>query len=145
MTMTGTTLDFPSVAWFEALAEASARDEERYRRLGFVDIALGVRVGEQAFCLAFEDFGCASVSEWDAKRPVACVVSASLEDWQELVRHIQAHGHADPRHTLNSLVLAGDRFELTGEEQLDIDAFYRFNATIQAFFDECASVPTSFG
>ncbi|MCZ7526166.1 MAG: SCP2 sterol-binding domain-containing protein [Acidimicrobiia bacterium] len=144
MTAIDTGLLFPSTAWFRALAEAVAADEPRYRRLGYVDLTLGVRVGDAGFRLVFEDFGCSAVEEWDGGAPVDCVVSASAEDWQELVGHIQGRGSADPRHTLNSLVLAGDRFTLAGDEQLGVDAFYRFNATLQAFVEEAAKVPTRF-
>ena len=68
-----------------------------------------LRVGDKAYRIAFEDFGCTGVDEWDGKKPVDCVISASDGDWRELIEHIQARGTADARHTLNSLVLAGDR------------------------------------
>jgi hypothetical protein len=144
MTMTETSLAFPSVPWFQALAAAAARDGERYRHLGVVDMALAVWVGDECYRLVFEDYGCSEVTEWDGPSPVDCALGAAPEDWEELVRHIQANRHADPHHTLNSLVLVGDRFSLTGDDQLGIDTFYRFNATIQAFFEECAAVPTHF-
>jgi len=135
-------LAFPSVAWFEALARAAAADEPRYRGLGFVEITLGVKVGDQGYRIRFEDFGCTEVTEWSGQDPVDCVVSATPEDWRELIAHIQERGSADPQHTLNSLVLAGDRFELSGDEQLGIDRFYRFNASLQAFIEEARGVPT---
>ena len=34
------------------------------------------------------------------------------------------------------------RFALSGDEQLGIDRFYRFNASLQAFIEEARSVPT---
>ncbi len=74
--------------------------------------------------------------------PVDCVVSAEPSDWRELIAHIQERGSADSEHTLNSLVLAGDRFVLTGDEQLGIDRFYRYNASLQAFIEEARGVPT---
>ena len=134
-------LVFPSVEWFRALSAAAAADDARYRRLGVVDLVMGVRVGDAGFRLAFCDFGCEGVDAWDGTEPVDCVLSASLGDWEELVAHIRDRGSADPSHTLNSLVLAGDRFTLTGDEQLGIDAFYRFNATLQAFIEEAAGLP----
>ncbi len=135
-------LEFPSVPWFQALAEAAAADEPRYRRLGFMEITLGVKVGDQGYRITFEDFGCTGVEDWDGSAPVDCVVSADPADWRELIEHIQERGSADPKHTLNSLVLAGDRFALTGDEQLGIDRFYRFNASLQAFIEEARGVPT---
>jgi hypothetical protein len=138
----GRALEFPSTGWFRALAEAAAADEPRYRKLGYVEIKLGVNVGENGYRMTFEDFGCTEVEEWDGSEAVDCAVSASPGDWQELITHIQARGSADPQHTLNSLVLAGDRFALSGDEQLGVDRFYRFNASLQAFIEEARSVPT---
>ena len=136
------TIEFPSAPWFRALAEAASANESRYRRLGFMEITLGVKVGEKGYRITFEDFGCAGVEDWDGSVPVDCVVSADSADWRELIEHIQERGSADPEHTLNSLVLAGDRFALSGDEQLGIDRFYRFNASLQAFIEEAHSVPT---
>jgi hypothetical protein len=135
-------LEFPSTAWFRALAEAASTDESRYRRFGYLEIKLGVNVGEKGYRMIFEDFGCSEVEEWDGSAPVDCTVSASPADWRELIAHIQARGSADPQHTLNSLVLAGDRFALSGDEQLGVDRFYRFNASLQAFIEEARNVPT---
>ncbi len=135
-------IEFPSAPWFRALAEAASADEPRYRRLGFMEITLGVKVGDQGYRITFEDFGCSEVEDWDGSAPVDCVVSADPDNWRELIAHIQERGSADPQHTLNSLVLAGDRFALTGDEQLGIDRFYRFNASLQAYIEEAHNVPT---
>ncbi len=135
-------IEFPSTLWFRALADAATADEPRYRRLGFMEITLGVKVGEKGYRITFEDFGCNGVEDWDGSVPVDCVVSADPGNWRELIAHIQERGTADPEHTLNSLVLTGDRFELSGDEQLGIDRFYRFNASLQAFIEEARSVPT---
>ncbi|MFQ5514023.1 MAG: hypothetical protein ACE5FG_06245 [Myxococcota bacterium] len=133
---------FPSTEWFRVLADSAAKNTPHYRHLGTFDLALALCVGEKSYRLSFEDFGCSGVEEWDGKKPVDCVISASLEDWRALITHIQERGTADPQHTLNSLVLAGDRFRLTGEDQLGIDRFYRFNASLQCFIEEARNVPT---
>lgn len=144
-----TALAFPSCEWFRALADRARGDAARYRRLGYSDVRLGLRIGDDGYVLEFRDFGDVDVSEWDRVRDdtstegVDCVIRASLDDWRALVEHIVANGHADPNHTLNSLVLAGDRFVLEGDDQLGVDSFYRFNATIQALLDEAARVPTT--
>jgi len=135
-------IEFPSAPWFRALAAAVSEDEPRYRRLGFMEITLGLKVGDRGYRISFEDFGCTEVADWDGSAPVDCVVSADSADWRELIEHIQQRGSADSDHTLNSLVLAGDRFELSGDEQLGIDRFYRFNASLQAFIEEAHGVPT---
>lgn len=134
---------FPSSAFFRALAQSAAQDPARYRRLGALDLTLAIRVGDKGYRMSFEDFGCTGVEDWDGAKPVDCVITASEGDWRELFSHIQARGSADAEHTLNSLVLAGDRFVLSGEEQLGIDRFYRFNASVQAFIEEARNVPTA--
>ena len=144
MTTATRALTFPSVEWFRALAAAAATDEARYHKLGVVDLTLGVQVGDDGYRLDFADFGCTSVNAWDGIAPVDCVIRASADDWRELIEHVQERGAADSRHTLNSLVLTGDRFVLEGDDQLGVDAFYRFNATLQAFVEEAGGIPTRF-
>lgn len=135
---------FPSVPWFRALADRAEAgpDAERFRRLGVVDTAFAMRVGDFAYRLVFDGFSCSEVAEWDGEAPVDFVLEAPMAEWRELVEHLQEHGSLDGAHSLNSLVLAGDRFRLSGDEQLGIDCFYRFNPSIQAFLELAASVPT---
>ncbi len=131
---------FPSVGYFRALATSARSDIDRYRRLGATDIALGLIVGDQAFRLEFEDYECTDISPWDSSDTgaVDCWVSASPQDWDELIAHIRSRKKADSTHTLNSLVLADDRFHLGGTSQLGMDKFYRYNATLQSFFEEAS-------
>lgn len=138
------TVPFPSLAWFQALADAAARDPDRYRRLGWVELVFGIVVGEERYRLTFDGYVCTEVAPWLPGERVDCWVEASAADWRELIEHLQTRGRADARHTLNSLVLAGDRFRLRADEQLGADAFYRFNATLQAFIEEARNVPTEF-
>lgn len=135
---------FPSVAWFEALA---ARTEEgphaaNFRRFGVIDTVFAVRVGEHAYRLTFDGYGCTEAVEWDGASPVDFVIEASLADWRELIDHVRDRGTADGTHTLNSLVLGGDRFRLSGDDQLGVDNFYRYNPTLQAFIELAGTVPT---
>ena len=41
--------------------------------------------------------------------------------------------------------MAGVPLRVVAEDQLKTDIFYRFNQSIQAFFNEAAGVPTEFG
>ena len=143
-----TTIDrdvvFPSTEYFEALAASARCDELRYRRLGATDVVWAVVIGDQGYRLVFEDYGCVDVSPWDGTGGVDFVVSAERPDWCELVQHLAGRTGADSDHTLNSLVLADRRFHLSGAEQLGMDKFYRYNATIQAYFEESRNVPVCF-
>lgn len=135
---------FPSLAWFQALTETADQHPDRYRRLGWVELALGVRIGDDRYRLVFDGYGCTEVSEHGPGDAVDCELVASAADWRELIEHLQARPHADSAHSLNSLVLAGDRFQLVADEQLGADAFYRFNATLQTFIEEAHHLETVF-
>lgn len=135
-------------AWFEDMAAAMGDDPDRYRRLGVNDVHVGFRVDsegdlpEAAFLLTFRDFECAAVEEVDPGRldGPGCdyYLAARRSDWEDLVAHVQEKGRADPSHTLNTLVLADERVHVRGATQLGVDTFYRLNASLQAFFEECA-------
>lgn len=133
---------FPSVGYFRSLASSARGDLDRYRRLGATDISLGLLVGGEGFRLVFEDYECTDVASWDASETtsVDCWIEASLEDWLELMDHIRSRKKADSSHTLNSLVLADERFHLAGTTQLGMDMFYRYNATLQSFFEEAGKI-----
>lgn len=135
---------FPSSEWFEALASVARSQPERYRRLGATEIRIGIDVGDSGWRVVFDDYEVTEVAVRHPAMAVDCTLSASPEDWRELVEHIRERGSADPTHTLNSLVLSGTRFTLSGEDQLGVDRFYRFNATLQAFIDGAKDVPTRF-
>lgn len=138
-----------TTALLEGMAAATRRDSERYRRLGAADIRFGLRVDaasgtpEAAYVMTFADFECEGVQEVtpatldDASR-CDCYVAAGRDAWESLIAHIVEKGRADAAHTLNTLVLADEDFHLGGATQLGVDAFYRLNATLQAFVEECA-------
>jgi hypothetical protein len=64
-----------------------------------------------------------------------------------MVENIRRHGHADLTHTLNYLTLPDWPLRLiptADDDQLDVDRFYRYNESLQQFFDEAAGVETRF-
>lgn len=130
---------FPSVPWFEQLARQADESPfaERFRRLGVVDTTFAVRVGDVAFRLTFDGFGCAEVAEWDGAEPVDFVLDAPEADWRDFLERHES--------SLNSLVLRDERFHLRGDDQLGVDNFYRYNPSLEAFFELAASVPTVYG
>ena len=132
--MTLLTHHFPSLRWFKEQAHRTEEPgtAERFRRLGVVDTTFAVVVGDEGYRIVFDGFGCDEVTEWHEDWPVDFVLSAPVETWREVV---------DGGRSLNSLVLGGD-LELTGDEQLGIDCFYRFNPTIESFVELAADLPT---
>jgi len=134
---------FPSTEWFLALKSGMERDPERYRRLGTVDVVLIAKVdaetGSELYEITFRGYRCSGVRRLQslAEAPVrAIVLEGSLATWREMIESIEKNGKADLAHTLNTLTLADTPMRVTATNQLDIDAFYRFQETLQEFFDE---------
>lgn len=148
---------FPSVAWFQALADRMDAQPEKYRRLGNVDLTLVPHVlypdgREVVLRLVFEGPHCRTVDAPPTlvavRGPHPVVIEGEYATWREMVENIRTHGHADLQHTLNFLTLPDWPLRLHALDpdagQLDVDRFYRYAATLQAFFDEAGSVPTEF-
>lgn len=141
---------FPSTEWFRAVSDRVAKDKERFKLLGYVDAAVGIKVdangaGSRSYVLHFADYGVTDVTEVKDPAPVAdFVIEGSLTAWTEMIKNIRDHGEPDLDHTLNRLTMAGVPLKLVARDQLQADLFYRFNQSFQAFFNEAASVPTEF-
>ncbi len=141
------TLVFPSVEWFEALRQLVNADPE-FRRLGTVDAAMGVKVGQRVFVIIFEAFECVEVREGDESdlNDLDFYLELSEADWRDLVENTKANGGADRQHTLNTLDLTkadGLSQNATGD-QLRGDIFFRVNESLQYFFDLAAQLDTVF-
>jgi hypothetical protein len=142
---------FPSTEWFLALKSGMERDPERYRRLGTVDVVLIAKIdretGSELYEIAFRGYRCVGVRRLQslAEAPAGAVVlEGSLATWREMIESIEKNGKADLAHTLNTLTLADTPMRVTAANQLDIDAFYRFQETLQEFFDEAAGFGSDF-
>ena len=59
-------------------------------------------------------------------------------------RQIQANGHATHDFTLNSLDLHTETELARGHDYTRRDLFYRFNQTLQEYFDMAAKFETTF-
>jgi hypothetical protein len=145
-------MKFPTVEWFEALEEVATANIDTFRRLGFCDAAVGVKIlaengvdSDRGFVLTFDGYSCNSVEEVDNPESAAdFVLEAKLGAWKEMIENITANGGADLKHTLNYLVLPNDPINLVATDQLKDDVFSRFNSTFQEFFDGAQHVQTEF-
>jgi hypothetical protein len=148
---------FPSVAWFQRLADDMAAQPERFRKLGSIDLTLIPRITypdgrSELYSLEFVGHGCravgrpASPAEVGGRHPV--ILDGEYGAWREMIENIHAHGGADLTHTLNYLTLPDWPLRLVpvdeDEGQLDVDRFYRYNETLQQFFDGAARLSTRF-
>jgi hypothetical protein len=138
------------VEWFTALSRRADERREHFKKLGYFDAKVGIEIdangsGKKGFVLDFANYGVEQVVEVDEPQAVAdFVIEGGASAWTEMVRNIRDHGEADLDHTLNRLTMAGVPLRVTARDQLDIDLFYRFNQSLQAFFNEAANVPTEF-
>lgn len=137
---------FPSEEWFAALQRAADEDPARYRRLGTVDLVLVARIdmptgAPELYEVTFAAYRCTRVrrlSRLADAAPGAVVLEGPYDVWREMVESIERHGKADLAHTLNTLTLADFPMRVTAANQLDVDRFYRYQETLQEFFDEAA-------
>jgi hypothetical protein len=148
---------FPSVGWFRAVADRMAVQPEKYRKLGAMDLTLVPRITfpdghAEVYSLAFEGHRCRAVERLESadavrgRHPV--VLEGEYAAWREMLENIRRNRRADLTHSLNYLTLPDWPFRLVAVDedagQLDVDRFYRYNETLQEFFDETAQVDTRF-
>jgi len=145
-------MKFPTVPWFEALEKEAEKNSDTFRRLGFCDAVVGVKVlaengqdKDRSFLLTFDGYSCNSVQEVDNVEQAAdFVMEAKFGAWKEMIENITANGGPDLRHTLNFLTLPGVPIKVTSRDQLKDDVFSRFNSTFQEFFNGAQHVETEF-
>jgi len=142
---------FPSCNWFEALGDRMEIDHTSYRELGSIDCVMVVNVeggeGGELYEIVFESFGVRSVRKLESLAdavPEHFVLNAPLAVWREMIENIHNDGAPDLKHTLNYLTFPDDPMEITGPDQLEVDAFYRYNESLQRFFNGAAAVATSY-
>ena len=144
-------MKFPSEAWFQELQERAAAKPDRFKRLGFVEANVGIKVesGNGAppagFVLEFNGYDCKKISASQRPEDAAdFVLVGPYTAWKEMIENIREHGEADLQHTLNVLTMPGVPLKLEASDQLKADLFYRYNQTLQEFFNGAAEVETEF-
>jgi hypothetical protein len=144
-------MKFPSQAWFAALQEEAAEKPDRYRRLGFTEATVGVKIepsngdAGSGYVLDFHGYGCRSVAQSDQPEATAdFVLAGPYSAWKEMIENIRENGEADLSHTLNVLTMPGVPLKLQADDQLKADLFFRYNSTLQEFFNGAAAVETEF-
>lgn len=138
--------EFPSTEWLTDVAQLATHDDT-YRKFGRVDALVGIRVGDRAFRLTFDVFDISDVREitFDELRDLDFYLEMEPERWRAMLDNIREHGHAEGEFTLNSLDLRlsdGLHQNATGDGYR-ADKFFRFNESLQRFFDLSAQVPVS--
>ena len=138
---------FPSIEWLERVAQLAMHDDA-YRRFGRVDALVGLKVGDRAFRLTFDvlDIGYIRAIRHDELRDLDFYLDMESDRWQTMLETIRERGRAERDCTLNSLDLMlpdGLHQNATGDGYR-ADKFFRFNESLQRFFDVSAEVETTF-
>jgi len=144
-------MKFPTVEWFQALEEQATQRAETFRRLGFCDATVGIKVlaeGELAKERSFVSPSMATDARWCRRCRTEKVADFVLEGkygvWKEMIENIRNNRGPDLRHTLNYLTLPGDPIRINAQDQLKQDLFFRYNGTLQEFFNGAQQVKTEF-
>ncbi len=143
--MTADPIVFPSLDWFEALQKL-VNDDPAYRQIGTVDAAMGVKVADEVFVVTFEAFECRSVragNEYDLIN-VDFFIEMEPDAWRTMLENIKANGAAEAGQTLVSLDMLHEISTNATGDQLRADMFFRYNQSLQHFFDLSANLNTEF-
>jgi hypothetical protein len=136
---------FPSVEWFNAVKDLVNADPN-FRQLGTVDTVTGAKVGNKIYEITFEAFECTGVREVNenALRDMDFWMEQSYDAWKDMLENIKKNGAADLTHTLNTIDLSAPEGFARSHDGYRRDAFYRFNQSIQDFFNAAAKIDTQF-
>ena len=138
-------IPFPSLEWFETLRQLVNADPE-YRRLGTVDASMGVKSGDSVFVVTFAAFQCQAVrdgTEYDLIT-VDFFLEMPPDAWQTMLDNIRDHGGASAGQTLVSLDLLHEISNNATGDQLRADLFFRYNQSLQRFFDLSDGINTAY-
>lgn len=137
--------EFPSVEWFKTAADLLNKSDS-FKRLGTCDLQMGVQVGDEFYEVDFEGFEVTNVKQIDAARSeeLDFTLVQAPEAWKAMLQNIKEHGIAEHNFTVNSLDLNSEAEFAKGKDYHRRDAFYRFNQTIQDYFDISAKMETTF-
>ncbi len=141
------TLVFPSVEWMRALAELANEDEE-FKKIGRLNAVVAFKVGADVYSVTFDVLSCRDVRAiGEAEmREADFVLEMQPETWEAMLSDIRAHGHASRDFTLNTLDLSGDEpiHRNVAGDGYRADKFFRYNPSLQRFFDNAARLDTVF-
>ena len=140
---------FPSVEFFQGLQQEMKHAAEVFRRLGYFDTTIGIRVtgdAPRSFVLAFDVFDLAEIREVGALdgEPVDFILEGDLAAWREMLENIRGHGKADGDHSINTLTHFGEKIRVVYDDPDGHDKLYRFDESIQQFFDLAAKLDVDY-
>jgi hypothetical protein len=146
---TASAVPFPSLAWFERLAELMKEDRATHEHLGDVECVASFVVTDAAFgaTIRFDGYEVAEV------RPLApaddesvdFTILGDLATWRRMIESIRTgNGRPPLDQTLNFLSLPGVPLRVDAADPVRRDFFFRFNQSLQEFFNASHRVETIF-
>lgn len=153
-TSTQDALAFPSLEWFERLAQIMKANRPRHEHLGYVDCVAkftvldgGLRGQPWSVQITFEEFEATDVREalaGDLAR-ADFTLEATMATWREMIENIaRGRGRPDLTHTLNYLSHYGTPLRVWSDDPLRKDLFFRYNQSLQEFINASGSFRTIF-
>ncbi len=136
-------------AWFDALVEVARADADRLAALGMADFRLLVEVSSEAgaarYGIVLDGYDVAVTHRLppDETFEPDAVLSGDESSWRELMENIVTHGGADASHSLNALSIAGWPLQLSSDDPVGRDKFFRYAETLQALFDGVSHLGTA--
>jgi hypothetical protein len=146
---------FPSLAWFQRLADAMNANRARQEQLGYVDCVAEFAVADPdrpqpadvRIQVTFEEFAATDVRLTDATEPARAdfTIAAPLPVWRAMIESI-AEGGGRPAldQTLNRLSHLGTPMRVVSDDPLRRDLFFRYNQSLQEFVNASAAFATVF-
>ena len=136
---------FPSSEWFSALAKTMGEDRVSFELLGSIDCTMVVQLTDspELFEVVFRSYGVESVRSLERIEDAQAdhfTITATKDTWREMIDNIIDNGKPDLEHTLNFLTFPDDPMVVDGPDQLQIDTFFRYNQSLQLFFNGAARV-----
>ena len=138
---------FPSVEWFQELADITNGDEV-FRKFGRLDAIIAFKIGDRAFNVTFDVLTARDIREVDEEemRDSDFVIELAPDQWQSMLEDIKANGTASKDWTLNTLDLINDDpIHMNMEDDgYRADKFFRYNPSLQRFFENASEMETEF-
>ena len=141
--MTTGTLTFPSVDWFQALAEITKADQG-YTKFGRLNAVIAFKYGDTNISCNFDVLDIREIKEISDEelRDVDIVIEMPVDAWVGMLENIKENGRAVGEWTLNTLDLRLDEeiHKNLMEDGFKADFFFRYNPSLQVFIDNAAQL-----
>lgn len=144
--------EFPSLEWFQNLAVLMNSNRSRQEQLGYVDCTARFTISRQgkspfSVQITFEEFEAIDVAKGTKSnaRQADFELIGDFGGWKEMIENIaQGEGAPDLEHSLNRLSHMGTPLLLVQEDPIRKDMYFRFNQSLQEFFNASAKFDTTF-